>query len=139
LGQTLEAGLEKIESLLASPADSPQVVLPSTEYVQTLKVFQHKRPLVENTLNEQLQPFGVNPEYFSTANQFLGNNLVAALQLGSLRFIDSELDWLENLIRVQRLPQQVISAYLGTYARAVETHLGENGRVIVQWLQSHAG
>ena len=64
----------------------------------------------------------------------MGDNLIAALQLGDLRFIDSELDWLKTLIKVHHLPPQVVLVYLKTYASATERHLPEHGRLISDWL-----
>jgi DNA-binding transcriptional MerR regulator/methylmalonyl-CoA mutase cobalamin-binding subunit len=139
LGETLEAGIEQIETLLVSRPETPQIVPPSQEYTQTLKNFILKRPLVENSVNEQLLPFSANPEYIANANQFMGDNIVAALQLGNLRYIDSELDWLETLIKVNHLPPQVVAGYLRTYASAVSLHMPEHGPLISKWLNNAIG
>jgi MerR family transcriptional regulator, light-induced transcriptional regulator len=135
LGDTLEAGIEKIETLLVSRPDAPEVVPPSNEHSKTLKSFALKRPLIENTINEQILPFSDNPEHITNANVFLGDNIIAALQLGDLRFIDSELDWLETLIKVNHLPPQVVTSYLKTYASAVQRHMPEHGNLISDWLE----
>ncbi|MFO7584397.1 MAG: MerR family transcriptional regulator [Anaerolineales bacterium] len=138
LGDTLEAGIEKIEALLVSRPDAPEVVPPSNEHIKTLKNFALKRPLIENSINEQILPFSDNPEHITNANIFMGDNIIAALQLGDLRFIDSELDWLETLIKVNHLPAQIISGYLKTYTGAVERHMPEHGRLISDWLEQAA-
>jgi MerR family transcriptional regulator, light-induced transcriptional regulator len=135
LGDTLEAGIEKIETLLVNRPDAPQVVPPSNEHTKTLKGFLLKRPLIENSLNEQILPFSDNPEHIANANQFLGDNIIAALQLGDLHYIDSELDWLETLIKVNYLPPQIVSDYLKAYANAIDNHLAENGRLLSDWLE----
>jgi hypothetical protein len=139
LGETLDAGLKKMEDLLMNKTDVPELGLRSTEYTDILKAFLLKRPLIENTVNEQLEPFGINPDYFVTANQNLGNNLIAAMQLGNLNLINSELAWLEAIIRVNHLPPQVISSYLKIYASAVDLQMGEQGSIISTWLNENAG
>jgi MerR family transcriptional regulator, light-induced transcriptional regulator len=135
LGDTLDAGIEKIETLLISRPDAPQIVSPSNEYTQTLRSFALKRPLIENSINEQILPFSDTPEHITDANIFMGDNIIAALQLGDLHFIDSELDWLETLIKVNHLPPQAVSGYLKTYASALERHMPEHGRKISDWLE----
>lgn len=136
LGATLDAGIEKIESLLVQRPVAPQTVPASDEHLQTLTNFIVKRPLIENTVHEQTQPYSTNLEYITNANQFLGDNIIAALQLGDLRFIDTELDWLATLIKVHHISPQVVANYLENYRRAIEQHLPENGRLIREWLQT---
>lgn len=138
LGDSLEEAIERIESLLVSRADAPRPVPPSNKHLTTLNTFIVKRPLIENSVNEQLQPFGIRPEHFASANIFLGDNIAAALQLGSLNFIDTELDWLETLIKANHLPTQAVSAYLKTYASTVASHIPEHGRLISDWLEKAA-
>lgn len=140
LGDSLEDGIERIESLLVTRADAPRPGLPSNKHLETLKAFIVKRPLVENSVNEGLQPFGIKPEHFASANIFLGDNIAAALQLGDLNFIDTELDWLETLIKVHHIPPEAVAGYLKVYADAVEHHMPEHGRLISNWLeQASAG
>ena len=136
LGDSLEAGMEKVETLLITKPESPKILQTSIEYVQTLKGFIAKRPLIENSINEESQPYNVKPEHFSTANLFLGDNIIAALQLGNLDFIDTELDWLETLIKVNHLPTQAVSGYLMSYANVIEKHMPEHGRLISNWMKS---
>ena len=135
LGDSLEAGIEKIESLLVSRPDTPKISSPSNEYIQTLKAFVVKRPLIENTINQQIQTTGQNQQHIVNANIFLGNNIIAALQLGNLHFIDSELDWLDTIIRVNQLPTQIVSEYLRLYAGSLKKHMAEDGKAIVTWLE----
>ncbi len=136
LGDTLEAGIEKIEMLLVSRPETPRIAPLPNEYLQTLRSFVIKRPLIENSVNERLRPFSTNPEHISNANQFLGDNIIAALHLGNLHYIDSELEWLETLIKVNRMPAQVVVDYLKTFAEAVEQHIPEEGRIISGWLNT---
>lgn len=136
LGDTLEAGIEKIETLLVSRPNTPKAVPPSNEHLQTLKNFIVKRPLIENTINETTQPYSTNPEHIANANQFLGDNIIAALQLGDLHFIDSELDWLETMIKINRMSPQVVTSYLKNYASAINQHMPEYGHLICDWMQA---
>lgn len=135
LGDTLEAGIEKIETLLITRPDAPQIILPSTKYVKTLQSFALNRPLIEGYVNQKILPFAENARHIADANLFMGDNIIAALQLGNLRFIESELDWLETLIKVYQLPPQAVSSYLQTYADAVAHHMPEHGTLISEWMR----
>jgi MerR family transcriptional regulator, light-induced transcriptional regulator len=134
LGNTLEAGIERIESILLRRPDAPKPVSSSNQHLQTLKSFILKRPLIENSVNEKVLPGSQNSEHITNANQFMGDNIIAALQLGNMHYIDSELDWLETLIKVNHLPPQVVSGYLSTYASAIDQHMPEHGRLVSDWL-----
>ena len=135
LGNSLESGIEKIETLLTTHLDTPTIENPSTEYNEMLRIFTYKRPLIENSINQKLEPRGGNPDYFITANHFLGNNLRAALQLGDLNYLDTEIDWLNTLIKTNNLPAQVVPEYLKFYAAAVNEHLGNHSSVILKWIE----
>jgi DNA-binding transcriptional MerR regulator len=133
LGSSLESGIETVETLLVTRPDAPRPVPPSVEYVEALKAFSLKRPLVENSLNTRLAPLGGNPDYFVTANHFMGDNLRAALLLGDLAYLDTEIDWLNTLIKTNHLSLEVVPEYLKLYSAAIQEHLGDQGQIIVRW------
>ncbi|GAB4481881.1 MAG: hypothetical protein OHK0031_04120 [Anaerolineales bacterium] len=136
LGDTLETALETVENLLVEHAATPPITPTPTEYFATLKLYLLKRGLIENTINEKLMPGGLNPEYFATAHQFFGNNLIAALQLGDLRYMDGEMDWLRVMLQANHLPEKSVSDYVHAYATATRWHLGDNGNLLLNWMEA---
>ncbi len=134
LGHSLDAAIWQIESLLAFPKPAPKVTTQPTNYAEILEKFILKRPSIESTLNEALAQPGFDQAYLVTANQFMGNDLIAALQLGDVSYIDSELDWLTAMIKGNQLDLKVLSFYLRAYASALEQHLGAAGQPVVEWL-----
>ncbi len=136
LGDTLEDALETVENLLVENIVTPPIVPTPTENFAALKLYLLKRGLIETTLNEELLPDGLNPEYLVTAHKFFGNNLVAALQLGDLHFMDGEMDWLRVLLQANHLPEKIVSEYVQAYATATHLHLGDKGQLILAWMES---
>ena len=64
----------------------------------------------------------------------MGNNIIAALQLGDINFVDGEIDWLTAMLAGHQLDLQVVYFYLRTYASAIEQHLGAAGAPVIEWL-----
>jgi MerR family transcriptional regulator, light-induced transcriptional regulator len=137
LGDRLDAAIENIERLLESHPDAPQPVFPSNEYLETLKMFLVKRPLIDSLLNEHTPQIpGSSLEYMEIANRFMGNNIIAALQLGDMGYLNAEIDWLTVMLKSHQLPAQMVSRYLETYASAVQQQLNGQGHLIVEWLET---
>ncbi len=134
LGDRFETAVERIESLLSVHPDAPQIVAASAEYNETLKVFITKRPLIEAAINDTLRQSAGDMDYFQIANQFMGNNIIAALHLGNMNYLNSEIDWLNMMLKSQNLPLKIVSDYLSSYVRAVRAHLKDQGQPIAQWL-----
>lgn len=136
LGDTLEAGIEKIETLLITRPSTPVTIPPSSEHEQALKNFIINRPLIENTISEHFRANQADSEHITNANHFMGENIIAALHLGDVAYISSELEWLETLIKVHHVPPQVVSDYLKTYANSVTRYMPKHGRLISSWLEN---
>ncbi|NCP87059.1 MAG: hypothetical protein CO094_06590 [Anaerolineae bacterium CG_4_9_14_3_um_filter_57_17] len=134
LGDTLESALETVEELLVERAVTPPIAPTSTENFAALKVYLLKRGLIETTINEQLLPTGLNPEYFATAHKFFGNNIIAALQLGDLHYMDGEMDWLRVMLQSNHLQEQVVSDYVKAYATAIRWHMGDDANLLLAWM-----
>lgn len=136
LGDSLETALETMENLLVEHTAPPPIRPTPTENFATLKVYLLKRGLIETTLNEQLLPAGLNPQYFATAHHFFGNNLIAALQLGDLHYMDGELDWLRVLLQANHLPGQMVKEYVQAYATAIRWHMRPEGEQLSAWMEN---
>jgi hypothetical protein len=134
LGNKLDTAVEHVESLLAERPDSPRTSSPSKEYISALREFAARRLLIEATINEGLNSSQQGGDYFGIANQFLGNNILAALHLGNMDYLDSEIDWLVQLIKAHNLPVRIVYDYLGLYGNAVSGQLAEQGKPIIEWL-----
>jgi hypothetical protein len=134
LGNKLDTAVEHIETLLAGQPDSPRTSSLSKEYASALREFAAQRLLVEATINEGLKSSQQGSNYFGIANQFLGNNILAALRLGNMDYLDGEIDWLVQLLKAHNLPIRIVYDYLGLYENVVNRQLSEQGKPIIEWL-----
>ena len=138
LGNDLVGAVETIEVLLANHSDPPAPILPEADYLETLKAFLSKRTLIEAELDESSKSLQLPLDYVYTANQFMGDNIAAALRLGNMGFLDAEIDWLNTFLRGHRLPLKLVHQYLGVYAEALRHQLGEHATPVVAWLEKQS-
>jgi methanogenic corrinoid protein MtbC1 len=136
LGNRLDFALEKVEAVLAGKPGTPQPLLPSAEYVETLEVFLSNRSLIESSLNTEALANGINPVYFDTAHKFMGDNIIASLRLGAMSYLDSEIDWLTVMLKGLNLSQSVVYEYLRLYSNSVHRQLDGHALPITTWLES---
>lgn len=137
LGERLDAAIETIERLLVDfPAPAPVDVV-SQGYAETLRAFILKRPLVEAAINQHFQVGEMPPEYLETANRYMGNNIVAALQLGNIEYLNSEIEWLVHMLKSHDQPADAVRVYLSYYSNALREHLGKPGDLVVHWIESN--
>jgi DNA-binding transcriptional MerR regulator len=136
LGDRLELAIERVDALLASHAGSVVALAPSAEYAQALQVFAARRAFVESDLNEIIHASGGGTAYLTIAHKFMGDNILAALQLGEITFLDSEIDWLNVLLEAQNVPPNAVYSYLASYSAAVSRQVGPDGALVTAWLDA---
>lgn len=134
LGDRLEAAIDKVESLLIIRPGEPQVLAASADYVDAFKAFSAKRAFVESSLNEEIRARGGDSAYLTIAHKFLGDNIIAALQLGDITYLNSEIDWLNVLLEAQHVSRSAVYEYLEYYSAAVGRQLGAQSNIICKWL-----
>jgi len=136
LGNRLDTALENVETWLTTRASALQPVPASEEYVHTLKAFLAQRPHIEATVDESVRMIGQNPGYLVTAHKYLGDNILAALSLGDMAYLDSEIAWLNLMLKNLNLPVRAVYDYLALYASAVRHHLTVDAAPLADWLAS---
>lgn len=134
LGERLDFAIETIERLLVDFPEPPLFNFVSPEYAAALRAFLLRRPLVEADINQHFQTGEVPPEYLETANRYMGNNIVAALQLGNITYLDSEIEWLLHLLKNHNQPADSAWVYLSYYSHALRQRMGQEGNIIVDWI-----
>ncbi|MGC1378173.1 MAG: MerR family transcriptional regulator [Anaerolineales bacterium] len=135
LGNDLVSALENIDAVLVAPYHTVQAVLPEPGYVETLQAFLSKRFLIDADLDKSAHIIQMPIEYTHTAGQFLGDNMVAALCLGDMAFLDAEVDWLKALLEAQKLPFQLAHDYFQVYLEVVRRQLDDRAAPIIAWLE----
>jgi len=78
----------------------------------------------------------VNPmsNHITYANKILARNIVAALTLGDVSFLDLADIWVEEMLGHYRLSADLKPCYLQIYHQAAKNHLDERGQLLVEHL-----
>jgi hypothetical protein len=113
------------------PADVPE---PSPNYARALTIFTQQQALIELTTWQILKDQGVPYAHVVNANLHLARNIAAALKLGEMHYLGSEIDWVRGLIDNYGIDAAYLQLYMDAYFLAVKQHLGREAQPIVDWL-----
>ena len=139
LGDNLEEGVSTIENLLTSPMPQINLKLETNQFSQAITDFIEKRQYIEiNTIDQVKEYFGpdIPLKNIRDANDYLAGDMMAALSLGDLSLLGSNIEWVQNLLINFKIPNKFLSHYLLAYRSAAETYLEESGQPIIDWLTS---
>lgn len=135
LGNTIEGALPVIEELAVNPRPVPAEQRVKKSLLQTSSAFQTARHQIQvalmNAIGTRVRP----AEFLEVANHFLGDSLIAALELGDISHLSTDITWISNLLTNHQIPVSMLPAYLAAYAQSVDKILGEDGREISAWLK----
>jgi DNA-binding transcriptional MerR regulator len=134
LGEQLSAGPQVVESLLVASPPLPHPEPVSEAYRRAREHLHERHWLIESHLDHALDEMGIAPQHFAIANRELAANMDAALGLGDMRFLETDIDWLKGLLENQHIPAEALHGYLAAYYRAARQELDERGKPIVAWL-----
>jgi MerR family transcriptional regulator, light-induced transcriptional regulator len=134
LGQHLPSAVEQVELILDHRIKHVAPRPASPEYVAAHQAFDSKRGQIELTFRQMLEPLFIAPENIKTGLDFLGDNILAALQLGNMSHVSAEVDWLKTLLRAYQADPRQLIHFMETYSSAVNKNINGQGRPIFQWL-----
>jgi len=138
LGNDLSASIDEVEHILNGKRKHTHTLSNSQEYVAAHQFFVSKRDDIEATLKSLVKPFGISSESFQTGIHFLGDNIIAALQLGDINHVSDEMDWVKYLLHAYQHPDEELIAFMNAYAKAVNKHINGSGKPIYKWLAVEA-
>jgi DNA-binding transcriptional MerR regulator len=134
LGERLVDAPQVVESLMTAPRAIPAVASLPEHCLETLRHFEERRPLIEAQLLQTTEPIGVTPNYLTMANRELASNISAALALGDLDYLGTDIHWVRGLIDHYELPAESLRSYLAAYRQAVSDNLDDRAKPILDWL-----
>ncbi len=135
LGTSIDSSLEEIEKLLKGKVKEHTTRAVSREYQAAHHAFVSKRAHIESTIKELTPPLSISPDGLNTGIQFLGDNIIAALQLGDMEHVSNEMEWLKVLLQTHQRPAQELVDFMNNYSRAVDKHINGQGEPIKAWLR----
>jgi DNA-binding transcriptional MerR regulator/methylmalonyl-CoA mutase cobalamin-binding subunit len=133
LGEVLEAAPQVVESLMTAPRPVPAAERISEAYRQSLDRFQERQSLIEAHLVQELNGAGLAHNHLTVAGRELGLNIGAALALGDIQFLGTDIEWVRGLLKNHQVPDDALYDYLGAYHRVAMKQLGTESPV-VDWL-----
>lgn len=136
LGNVLVTAIENIDTLLSEKINQKPSKAASPIYVATHKAYISKRTQIELTFKELLEPLSSSSEDIKTGIYFLGENITAALQLGDMSHVSTEIDWLKGLLQSHGSPESQLVHFMQTYSQAVNQNINGQGKPIFEWLAS---
>ncbi len=134
LGDQLKNAAESVEDILRSGKPIPAGNVNTEKNQKTLEHYKEKRPLIEHKIFRQHADEPFLFEHIARANQFLAENIESALRLGSLKWIDPELAWVESLIANNNMKPTYLKEYLYNYCKIAAEEMNEFGKPIIEWL-----
>jgi methanogenic corrinoid protein MtbC1 len=134
LGEKIEAAPLMIESLLIAPRPAPNPDKIPDLYRRALERFEARRSLIEVRAIQSLHSQGHGHNHLALANREMSMNIAAALALGGMDLIGTNIEWVTGLLKNHRLPAEALYTYVQAYRQAVVEELGEHGQPIIAWL-----
>jgi MerR family transcriptional regulator, light-induced transcriptional regulator len=133
LGNVLATAVENIEILLSEKIKQQPLKAASPIYVASHNAYISKRPQIELTFKELLEPLSISAEEIRTSIYFLGENITAALQLGDMSHVSTEIDWLKGLLQSHGAPEGQLMHFMQIYSQAVDKNINGQGKPIYEW------
>ena len=133
LGHDLPAALDQIEVLLSKKLRTPQPRSMSPAHMAAHQAFVSKRGQIEMTLREWIEPLSMAPDNIKTGIHFLGENIAAALQLGDMSYVSTEVEWLKVLLQFHEAEPEQLIHFIETYSAAVNKNINGQGKPIFEW------
>jgi MerR family transcriptional regulator, light-induced transcriptional regulator len=134
LGHQLPSAVEQVELILDRRIKETIPRPASQEYLAAQQAFVSKRGQIDLTFRQMLEPLLISPENMKTGIDFLGDNITAALQLGDMSHVSTEVDWLKTLLQAYETDPRQLIHFMETYSTAVNKNINGQGRPIFQWL-----
>jgi hypothetical protein len=134
LGEQPKAVPQLVESLMAAPRSVPTPKAVPEEYLRALGHFQERQGFVEAHVLQSLSAAEYGHNHLALANRELSLNIGAALALGDMDYLGTDIEWVTGLLRNYRLPVEALHDYLQAYHQTVTEQLDERGQPVIAWL-----
>ncbi len=134
LGKELADSVQTVGKILTFNPPGPSARGVTEDYERAATVYRHHRIAIEAEIWQLIGDSLIPSKHFSLANMHLSENIMAALQLGDMAYLETETDWVYQLLANHDLPQNWLQHYLTAYYKTADKHLNDAGRPITNWL-----
>lgn len=136
LGNELLDAPHRIEHIIRSNHSLPIVDPVPQKFELALKDFSTKRRLIESDVQQAVKKNKLISPYLQIGMNYLGDDIIAALRLGDLHLLTSNISWLITLIKNQQplIPLDTLTQFLEIYLEKVLDRLEEHGEIFQDWV-----
>ncbi len=135
LGESLGELSGTVQTMLRAPWPLPEAIDTPRDYIDALEHYRERLPLIEAEVLSTLDPKTREMVQQAGAHTYLAQYLGAALALGDVDFLDSDMSWIRGLLAAHQLPDAALFGFLQVYLTAAQKHLDRRGMIIVEWLR----
>ncbi|WP_420643407.1 MerR family transcriptional regulator [Candidatus Leptofilum sp.] len=135
LGKSLDQVPGVVEKILQSAPPTGKIKDASRAYTAAHQHFVEKRSSIEARLHQMPELAAMPTALLNNTNEEFGNNIEAALQLGDLAMISSNLRWVEGLLlnNHQRLSELSLQEYLRGYQKVLTEVMDDRAAPLLDW------
>ena len=134
LGESLQDAVQSVSEIMMQPPPVLQWVEPSDAYQRALTHFSERRASIESHVWGTFILSNKPTEHLSSINNDIAQTIEAALKLGDVELLDSDIAWIEHLLMGYQVPKLLIEDYIMAYYQAARIHLNEPASLIIDWL-----
>ncbi len=138
LGESFADVFKNAEILLSRNTQAPLQAKKKDSYNNLIRVFKFYRSNIDIHFTKGTISFNLAGLSFHEINNFMFENILAALQLGSLDLLKNEFAWASTLIKNHGQTQISMKDYLQLYANSIKKAIGDEAAFLVDWLLEEA-
>jgi hypothetical protein len=139
LGKRIEEAPAIVERLLSTRPAAPTVEDIGEEYSAALAHYRERQMFIEADTWQRMVGTDIQAQHLTNATQAFERNIIAALELGDLSLLCTDIEWVAGLLEGNEIPREVLSRYLDSYHRAAQTNLDERGKIVIEYLSQLNG
>jgi hypothetical protein len=109
------------------------------QYQRAWRHFQKRQSLIDAHVLQSLSSADYPRYQIAQANRELGTNISAALAMGDMEHLGTNIQWVTGLLRNLQLPSEALFEYLDVYYQAAVEQLHASGQLITDWLGKLVG
>lgn len=134
LGERLEEVVQRIEQIMLSPRLPERAVPCPQEHGTALDYYRERLPLIEAGIWKSLDALNMRHEQLDEINGHMASRIIAALALGDMDYLSSEIEWVSGMLTGYEFPGEMLTTYLKVYHDAVEANINGEGKPVLEWL-----
>ena len=133
LGETIQGSIETVLDIIADKLPEPEPLMPADSYQKALSQFRERQALIETHVWGTFIAMNKPARSLAKINGDIGQIIDAALNLGDMTILETDIAWIEYLLTSYRPPRQFVIDYLQAYHQGIRIHLGESAPMILDW------